>query len=199
MIAPVVGSGDWPAWIARVAKPRPVVVVALCRLGSWSSVLSQVVEQVEAGDQAVEAGVVGDDRDAARGRASRRSAGRPAAGAQRLRRVRSSRWRTGCAKALGVAAARCSSRSDSSRCRPAGRPSQHRQLRDVGQRACAGTRSAACRPGVDADDAALLARGARSGRAGRRSGARAQQALVDHPAVVVDLATGSACRCRRRS
>src|SRR5471030_168646 len=100
MIAPVDGSGNWPAWITRVSKPARLVVLSLSMvigffrglapsgpasarplrtepaepLGggerseprrSLSQRAAQVVQEVEARDQAVEAVRVGHDRDPA--------------------------------------------------------------------------------------------------------------------------------------
>src|SRR5688572_21098064 len=57
MMAPVVGSGDWPAWMARVEKP--------CRF-AFMSVRSrmqpEMVEHVDARDEALEAPVADDRR-----------------------------------------------------------------------------------------------------------------------------------------
>src|SRR5436309_10101680 len=55
--APVVGSGAWPAWIARVPN--------LFELMSSSRPATQIVEQVVAGDQPEKLVAVHDDRDVA--------------------------------------------------------------------------------------------------------------------------------------
>ena len=57
MTAPVVGSWLWPPWIVRVEKARRFLPV-------WSFLGSpQMVDQVDAGDQAEELVAVEDDRD----------------------------------------------------------------------------------------------------------------------------------------
>src|SRR5438105_15238888 len=72
MIAPVLGSGDWPAWITRVAKPSLLSEVMCSPAlfeGTWAErsssckLPSQVIQQVEARDQAVKALRVGNDGD----------------------------------------------------------------------------------------------------------------------------------------
>src|ERR1700733_2210480 len=59
MMAPVDGSGDWPAWMARVAIPG-----RLGRLEFMSGdLLAQMVEQIDTGDDAVEFAVLLDYGD----------------------------------------------------------------------------------------------------------------------------------------
>src|SRR6185437_4381288 len=64
MMAPVAGSGAWPAWMPRVAKPRRL----LCFRAILSSLASahapaQMVDEVDAGDEADELAVLLEHRD----------------------------------------------------------------------------------------------------------------------------------------
>src|SRR3990172_492432 len=76
MMAPVVGSGDWPPWMQRVAKARrlagpgvdgSVMVVSFQPFRRSLHAAAQVVQEVDAGDEAEEPLAVLDDGDVVAG------------------------------------------------------------------------------------------------------------------------------------
>src|SRR5258708_13505432 len=60
MMAPVVGSGAWPAWMPRVAKTRRLLWFWAMRRFACASAhaAAQVVDEVDAGDEADELAVL---------------------------------------------------------------------------------------------------------------------------------------------
>src|SRR5260221_14761258 len=60
MMAPVVGSGAWPAWMPRVAKPRRLLCFWAMRRFPCASAhaAAQVVDEVDAGDEGDELAVL---------------------------------------------------------------------------------------------------------------------------------------------
>src|ERR1700743_2253774 len=61
MIAPVDGSGNWPAWMTRVSKPCGLSVLLMGDVSSGQR-LAQVVQEVETRNQTIETVRVGDHR-----------------------------------------------------------------------------------------------------------------------------------------
>src|SRR5713101_6515953 len=99
MIAPVVGSGAWPAWMPRVAKPRRLLCFWAMRRVPCASAhaAAQMVDEVDAGDEADEPAVLLEHGDMVLGEDRQQGGER----------------RTGSAKAVGSALV-ATSRSDSS-------------------------------------------------------------------------------------
>src|SRR6478672_6274279 len=62
MTAPVEGSGDWPAWMVRVAKPRRLLFFMI-PLGPSGHAAAQMVQQIDAGDEPEELAALDDEGD----------------------------------------------------------------------------------------------------------------------------------------